>query len=534
MSSSNVSRRNVLKGAVATGAIAGATTIAAQQATQARAEESGLGSDFVVGYGEVNWDYQTDYLIVGSGTALPAALTALEAGVSVMVIEKRDTPGGDWGINGGVMYAGGNTSVQAANNVVDERTGESDTLEATLADWMDTCKGECDEVFVKRVVDDGPAMIDYFAERGIEWTVYRSGEHPVERGHQTPSKSGSDLINILVNDIEEKGGTILYNMKGRHVLFDITGRVIGMACWDIENNKACYIKAKAINLATGGAAYNEELIARYNPKQNDLGPVSGNWATGDGLVMAAEIGAALCGFKEQRRPGGLVEYHTHTSIYMDIDRNFTMSTPHAFVYVNQDGQRQIRECMGNANEYGSEFDSPQYAIFDQTLFENPDFQLTTKVSHDMMESFVESGWIWKADSIEELAEQLYIDPQALRETIDNFNEHAENGIDDELGRAASTMRVYDDGPYYAYKALPIEKDITLSFDVTDNYEVRDVDGIVFPGLYASGSKAIKCKGLGASEGYPGCGCYSMLGAVSSQYAGRFAAEYIKSLDQQEG
>jgi hypothetical protein len=89
------------------------------------------------------------------------------------------------------------------------------------------------------------------------------------------------------------------------------------------------------------------------------------------------------------------------------------------------------------------------------------------------------------------------------------------------------MRAFDDGPYYAYKALPIERDVSLSFDITESYEARDADGNVFPGLYASCAKLIKAKTLGASEGYPGCGCYTIAGYISSQYAGHFAATYIK-------
>lgn len=236
-----------------------------------------------------------------------------------------------------------------------------------------------------------------------------------------------ELVNVLLDDIESHGGTILYNIKARHILFDTAGRVIDMARWDVENNRNYYIKAKAINLGTGGATYNDELIARYNPQHAELGCVSGVWATGDGLMMANEIGAALCGFNPLRRPGGMVEYFSHTSTYMDVDYNFTISTPHAFIYVNDQGVRRLAECMGNANEYGHEYDSPQFAIFDQTLFENPDYIITTKIGRDMLPTFIESGWMWKADSIEDLAKQLYIDPQALKATVDDFNEHAMAG-----------------------------------------------------------------------------------------------------------
>src|SRR5699024_5865449 len=48
--------------------------------------------------------------------------------------------------------------------------------------------------------------------------------------------------------------------------------------------------------------------------------------------------------------------------------------------------------------------------------------------------------IFRADSIERLAEQLEINPQSLSSTVARFNEHAESGVDPDFARGES---VYD-------------------------------------------------------------------------------------------
>lgn len=523
----SISRRGLLGGAAALGigaAVAGAGALSGCSPSSSGSSSS----DYVVGYGEINWDYETDLLVVGSGTVLGAAMTALDEGVNVMVIEKMANAGGDWSINGGVLYAGA-TQVQTDNNVVDERTGEADTIDSCYEDWQRRCDGGADATILRRIVEDAPSVIDYFTEKGITWNLYQSGEDPIARGHQNEQHSGGAFVQILCEDIESKGGQIVYNMKGKRPLFDVEGKVVGMECRDMTNGNAVYIKAKAVDLGTGGASYNEELIARYNPQCYNLGTVSGPWATGDGLIMGAEIGAAFYGYNEMRRPGGMCEYYTQAVPQLDADVAYTFGAPHSLIYVGMDGKREFMECSGDKNTYGDTYSSPQFGIFDQAEYENEAFTVTVSLTKDGVDTMIENGEIVKADSIEELADALYIDKENLVDTISRFNRFAESGNDEDWERPAETMRAFDNGPYYAYKVLPIDKDVSLSFDVTSNYEVRDADGIVFPGLYASGSKLVKGKTLGPGAGYPGSGCYCMSGYVSSQYAGRFAADYIKSL-----
>src|SRR5688572_27854746 len=65
------------------------------------------------------WDTEVDLVIVGGGGAgLAAALEAAEQGVKALVLD-RSNGGGSTAINGGIICAGGGTSVQKQAGVDD-------------------------------------------------------------------------------------------------------------------------------------------------------------------------------------------------------------------------------------------------------------------------------------------------------------------------------------------------------------------------------------------------------------------------------
>ena len=66
------------------------------------------------------WDLQVDVLVAGSGVAgACAAIESKTAGASVLVVEALSVPGGSSALSGGVVYAGGGTSLQRALKVQD-------------------------------------------------------------------------------------------------------------------------------------------------------------------------------------------------------------------------------------------------------------------------------------------------------------------------------------------------------------------------------------------------------------------------------
>jgi predicted oxidoreductase len=78
------------------------------------------------------------------------------------------------------------------------------------------------------------------------------------------------------------------------------------------------------------------------------------------------------------------------------------------------------------------------------------------------QSWVDKGWVFKGDTIEELASKLVaknyyeevvgVDPEGLAETIKNWNAYCAAGKDLEFGRNPETMEPIN-GPFYAMELI---------------------------------------------------------------------------------
>src|ERR1700688_3897207 len=78
------------------------------------------------------WDKEADVVVIGAGaTGLPAAIEAVEAGASVILIDANSDVGGHAIISGGNIALGGGTSRQKKYGIEDS----PDTVFRDLTDW---------------------------------------------------------------------------------------------------------------------------------------------------------------------------------------------------------------------------------------------------------------------------------------------------------------------------------------------------------------------------------------------------------------
>lgn len=68
---------------------------------------------------------------------------------------------------------------------------------------------------------------------------------------------------------------------------------------------------------------------------------------------------------------------------------------------------------------------------------------------EVLDACVEDGMAWKADTIEDLAAQIEIDPAVLRETVDAYNACCEAGSDEQYGKDPELLDPLAEGPFYA-------------------------------------------------------------------------------------
>ena len=127
--------------------------------------------------------------------------------------------------------------------------------------------------------------------------------------------------------------------------------------------------------------------------------------------------------------------------------------------------------------------------------------------YDVLEKGIEMDFIYKADTLEELAEKIGVDPATLAKTVSDYNSYCDTkenppqGIEknpviyDLSGRPMEgEYNVYEkvegNGPYYAVKGAPWIYSTTGALDVDEQFRVLKADGEPLEGLYAVGTDCL--------------------------------------------
>ena len=105
----------------------------------------------------------------------------------------------------------------------------------------------------------------------------------------------------------------------------------------------------------------------------------------------------------------------------------------------------------------------------------------------MLDDAIERGYVFKADTVEELAAAIGLDATALAETVDTYNSYCAQGKDDQFGKDAALLTQVGDGPYYAIKMASYSYNTCAGLDINENMQVLDTQGQVMEGLFCIGS-----------------------------------------------
>jgi fumarate reductase flavoprotein subunit/urocanate reductase len=100
------------------------------------------------------------------------------------------------------------------------------------------------------------------------------------------------------------------------------------------------------------------------------------------------------------------------------------------------------------------------------------------------EDCVKRGSAFSADTIEELAAKIGVDPAAFRKTVDEYNA----GIDaksDPLGKKLLGQKL-DKAPFYASPRIPTVHHTMGGVKINTKAQVIDLNGQIIPGLFAAG------------------------------------------------
>ncbi len=467
------------------------------------------------------WDLEADVVVVGFGGAgASAAIAAGEAGAKVIVLEKANEQdcGGNFSVAGGSGILANPDDPEMAFNFLKFQMPTVGTNDEELRGFVD------ESLATPQWLEDHnfDGVVTFNEEGG--GSMYSANEYAHGwNGTMSGVGAGYGFFQWLKGVCESNENIeIHYETPGVKLIFDPTSKeVYGVLAMDAEGSPVNVLARRGVVLALGGFENNPEMLTAYYPPEVPIYPLGTPYNTGDGMKMINEVGAKLRGF-------GSVEWGCHcnkiaseeTGVAQAFDFVGPQSWDHA-IMVNKDGKRFVAESnspVASMNDFIirplheksqlpelafsmetlSYTNLPMFFICDQSRVDagalcNGSAESAVHYwSHkhdwytwsDDNQAEIEKGWVIKADTIEELAEKLGIDPSGLADQVARYNEGCASG-DDEFGRTVVLSPV-ETGPFYGFE-LGLGIINTQGGPVrNEKYQVVSYDDEVIPRLYAGG------------------------------------------------
>lgn len=454
-----------------------------------------------------------DVVIIGSGGAgMSAAVEVINAGGSVIVLDKLSAVGGNTLLAGSAMNAP-DPDRQSTIEMSSEEMARIEEILALepqsdlMAEWQATLAAEIDEYNAagSTYLFDSPALhklqtyidgdyvgnpelidiygdhalesVEFLEELGAQWQpgIQAAVGATWKRSHTPTTDYGTQGASFVLPQVEyaqENGAEIILEATA-DTLIMTDGVCTGVAGTMLDGQPFEITANLGVIIATGGFGANVEMREQYNEHWATLDAsvqtTNGPQATGDGIVMAQAVGANLVGMEwiqliPTYGPGVFTPY---------IENQF---------YINKEGERFVAED-GRRDVLSAaaleQTDAEFYIISDA----NTVVDGVTSIGIDV-DARLDNGYLYKADTLEELAEQIGVPYEALQASVDEFNDAVQNG-NDPLGRTVFDQE-FGVGPFYAGLTSPMVHHTMGGIEINGSTQVLDADGNVIPGLYAAG------------------------------------------------
>lgn len=505
MNERTLSRRSLFKlGGVAAIGAAGASTLAACAGQPQSTPSSGEGAS---ASSETPWlnapepitDFvetkEYDVVVVGAGAAgLPAALTALEEGASVALLQKESQAisqgSAGLGIDLATSDPAGVEAVVSLLQKVNQYRPRRDLLEL----WAQN-SGEAVQWVMDKVTEGGGQVISQGNGQVMAYTDFDGAKVNYVSAFFGPKPyTNSDAMLDLAKVVESAGVDVFYSTPAEQLVGDEAGGITGVAAKGPDGT-VLFTAKKGVILATGDYQNDEEMCEYYLPDIKNFTRKQMN-KTGDGHKMACWA-------------GGRIEPIGHTKMLHDFDAGPATMCDLPFLAVDTKGRRFCCETApmdvinnflkdgdrlkdGNAGWYSQVFDStyqeqctdwPCPKLYTPEELENfmPDVDGEKKgVVKDLIRTY-------RADTLEELAEKIGADPTEFTATVKRYNELVAAGHDDDFGKPTQFLKPIDTPPFYAMNRWLRVSAITSGVVVDGNLQVLDENDQPIKGLYAAGN-----------------------------------------------
>ncbi len=419
------------------------------------------------------WDKTYDVIVIGAGGAgMTAAITARELGAKVALLEKLSFPGGNTSIAGG--------GLNAAVEEDYKKAGIEDSPELHAKQTLAAGDYRADPELVMTLAKGAPESVKWLKAHGLK---FRPGIYQIYGGlwprcrNPDGGQRGAAYIKMGVANCEKLGVELLTDHKVTAVIREQpdSGRVLGVEV-EVDGKRQYWRATKGVVAAAGGFSANAKMCSYFDPRLTKLSTTNLPGATGEVLVAMQDIGAMATGLDYiQCIPGAAPGYKESANLHQLIEYA---------IFVNKAGKRYVAE------------DARRDVIRDATLIQ--DEQLAFEVADadgyeamrpsqgDRNERGLKQGFMWKADTIEELAKKAKIPADALKATIDVYNKSVDTKKD-EFGRSAKMLcRKIVKPPFYICPFGMSRHHTMGGVRIDTKAHVLDRQGKIIPGLFAAG------------------------------------------------
>jgi len=446
------------------------------------------------------FDARVETLIVGAGAAgLVAALSALEAGQEVLVIERDPVPRGSTALSAGLIPAAG-TRWQAAAGIEDDPA-------RFAADIQKKAAGQNDPALVDLMTRTAAPALEWLADRhDLPFSVVTDFDYPGHsrrRMHGLPSRAGADLIDALRAAAERAGILILTGARasGLHVEDD---RICGVTLTRPDGGTE-RLGCDRLILACNGYGGNPELVARHMPQIAGALYFGHPGNTGEALIWGAALGAEI------RHPGA---YQGHGNVAHPHGILITWAViMEGGCQLDLTGQRFWNEAQGYSEAARAVLARPggqAVAVFDDRI-------ATIARQFADFRAAEAQGAIRRFDSLAALAAGMGLPEAAVAASLARFERAKTGAAPDPFGRPLAGVAPLNP-PYCAVRVTGALFHTQGGLAVTESARVLRAGGGGFGNLHAAGGAACGVSGRGDSGYLSGNGLLAAvtLGRIAGQ------------------
>lgn len=319
--------------------------------------------------------------------------------------------------------------------------------------------------------------------------------------------TSTPLIDTLKKAAEKEGVKLYTEVAAKSLITDENGKVVGANCEKADGTKVTVNTKKGVILTSGGYGANPKMVKEYDNYWGDdltdhtlTTNVGTN--TGDGIVMAQEIGAGTVGLDVvQLMPSSSPIKGTMTDgIWGDASQQIWIDGE-GNRFVNEYAERDVLAKASLALDNGI-----FYIIYaGKDVNENGELQgatLEDGLFGTTVQSMVDNGHVWYGSTLKELAENSKtsaggaapaFSEEALRATIEKYNTYVANQKDDDFGKevlaGAIDIDAIENNPDAGFVISPRKASIHHTMggvQINTNAEVLDESGNAIDGLWAAG------------------------------------------------